>query len=195
MKSSLVAIASFVLIVAVALPASAQTTTIPVKPTPPQDSVKRVEERKVRIKTKLDAVQTRRIADRCVAAQTKIQQIIDKSGKKTDQNQKAYEAYMDRLNELDKNLSDNGVKSTELLQQIAVVKEKYAALASATSTYQSALSDSKTLDCKADPTAFKAAVEDARAQTLVIKQSQKDLLQYIRLTLKPTLENLKKTAR
>jgi DNA repair exonuclease SbcCD ATPase subunit len=183
--------AAFTLVFISVVPVYAQTNSTSVS----QEVFKRIEERKTRLKTKLDSAQTKRLTERCTAAQDKIQQIIDKSVKKNDDAQKTYEAYINRLQELDQKLADNGTKSTELLQEIATLKEKYAALASASSTFQNALSDGKTLDCKKDPTAFKAAVDDARSQAEIIKKTRQDLWQYVHQKVIPTLETLKHTVR
>lgn len=147
----------------------------------------RLEERKTRLKTKLTAAESQRLSAKCQAAQQKIGSFTNGGRQALPQ----YQAYVDKIEQLEQVLGSNGTKSSDLLAEVAGLKEKYQAINKAVSDLNQAVEDLKSMDCKQDPAAFKASLEDARSLAVQVNKAQADFLQYIAQTVKPTLQSLK----
>lgn len=192
---------AFIVALAVPLSASAQpqndkpaikaanVNSIPSSST--TDIKTRSDERKARLKTKLDAATQKNISGKCVSAQAKLKMVSAKLRQTNENYLPKYEAFILKSEKLELSLSNSGVKSTDLLNQIGQAKLKYEAVKTAATALQASVDDASELDCKADPTSFKAAVDDARLQSKALTDAKQDLTKYARTTLKSTLQAIK----
>lgn len=192
---------AFIVALAVPLSASAQpqndkpaikaanVNSIPSSST--TDIKTRSDERKARLKTKLDAATQKNISGKCVSAQAKLKMVSAKLRQTNENYLPKYEAFIQKSEKLELSLSNSGVKSTDLLNQIGQAKLKYEAVKTAATALQASVDDASELDCKADPTSFKAAVDDARLQSKALTDAKQDLTKYARTTLKSTLQAIK----
>lgn len=151
----------------------------------------RTEERKARLKIKLDAAASQRLSGRCVAAQAKLKVVSAKLRETNDKYLPKYDAFIQRAEKLELSLSQDGVKSSELLGQIGEAKIKYETVKTAAAKLQVSLDDAVSMDCKADPIGFKATVEDARAESKVLTDAKQDLTKFARTNIKTTLQAVK----
>lgn len=152
---------------------------------------KRVDERKARLKTRLDATTKQRLATKCTPAQQKLSEFRGRVTKNDQAYLGKYDAFIKRLEKLEAKLDEEGIKSSELLNQVGELKVKYQALVDAIENMKTSVEDAKSVDCKTDPEGFKAALDDARTQAEAVKSARGDLENYIKTTLKPTIQALK----
>lgn len=160
-------------------------------PTSPAELKSRIDERKARLKTKLDAAASQRISGRCVAAQAQLGVVSAKLRQANENYLPKYELYLQKVEKLEIELADGGIKSTELLNQISKAKKRYEIAKAEAARLQASLDDAAAMDCKADTVGFKAAVDDARASTKLLTDAKQDLTKYVRTTLKTTLHAVK----
>lgn len=151
----------------------------------------RTEERKTRLKTKLDAASTQKLSGKCVSAQAKLKVVSAKLRQTNEKYLPKYEEFIQKAEKLELSLSDDGVKSSELLLQIGQAKTKYEAVKTAAAKLQTSLDDTVAMDCKADPAGFKSAVDDARAEAKLLTDAKQDLTKFARTNLKTTLQSVK----
>lgn len=151
----------------------------------------RINERKAAIKTKLTNAEIQKLVSKCSPSQVKINTFIEGRFKNDTPYQAKYEAYIKRLENVSAKLKQNNIDTTEIDAQIVVLKQKYETFKTAVASFKVAVTDAKAIDCKTDPTGFKASLEDARAKAAVVKQANKDLETYARTTVKATLEKIK----
>jgi hypothetical protein len=151
----------------------------------------RTEERKARLKTKLDTATSQKIAGRCVAAQAKLKVVSAKLRETNDKYLPKYDEFIKKVETAEFELSNTGIKSSELLNQIGEAKKKYEAVKASAEKLQTSVDDASELDCKADPVGFKAAVDDARAEAKLLTEAKQELTKYARTTLKTTLQGVK----
>lgn len=174
--------------IGLAIPVHAQNASQDVGSQTPEQ---RIEARKQRLQTNLDSAATKRIADRCKGAQTKLAATAEKVAANNGDVLAKYEGYITRVTALEQTLASNNVKSSDLLAQLGTLKQKYETLDSAVANLKIAIDDAKTVNCTENPAGFKAAVDDARAQAKTVKQARVDLRQFVITALKPTLTSLK----
>lgn len=153
----------------------------------------RVQERKALMKTKLTNTEIQKLVSKCGPSQVKINTFLEGRFKNDTPYQAKYEAYIKRLENLSAKLKLNNTDTTELDAQIVILKQKYETFKTSVTSFRTAVSDTKTIDCKTDPTGFKASLDEARTKALAVKQANLDLETYARTTIKATLEKIKAT--
>jgi chromosome segregation ATPase len=129
----------------------------------------RLEARKAALKTKLTAAETLRIKNKCATAQGNLSSVRGRiKGIETSRAQ-VYDNLTDRLTKLSSRLSDQGVDVATLNSEITELKAKITTFETDLAAYKQAVTDLAAMDCKSDPTAFKASLDAARtAQTQVL---------------------------
>ena len=153
----------------------------------------RVEEYKKTLKEALTTAVKTRIMERCVAAQAIVKTKITNNSAITTARTAAYNEVVKDLQAIVTKAASatNPADTTTLQANITVLQTKITTFTTANTTYQQALTDLSVLDCKTDPTAFKAALEVARTDQLAVLTSAKDIRTYLTGTVKDTLKELK----
>lgn len=151
----------------------------------------RLENYKKNLKEALTATLKARIVERCVAAQAIVKGRVTSNDAITIARETAYDEIIGNLQSVVTTASEQNVDVTALQANISVLQAKIVSFKAANSTYHQALSDLGAVDCKTDPTAFKGALEAARADQLAIFTSAKDIRSYLNDTVKVTLKALK----
>lgn len=132
-----------------------------------------------------------RIAERCVAAQAIVKIKTTNNGKVTTVRTAAYDEIVTDLEAVSTAAAAKGADVTALNASIALLKTKVTTFKTANTAYQQALSDLAALDCKTDPTAFKAALEVARSDQLAVFNAAKDIRTHLTTIIKPALQVVK----
>jgi len=151
----------------------------------------RLEAEKKNLKEALTEAIKTRIAGRCVAAQAIVKGKLKNNGVISTTRTSLYDDVVTNLQALVTAAKAKNVDVTELQTEITTLQAKIASFKAVNTTYQQALADLSALDCKTDPTAFKAALEAARADQLAVFNSAKDIRTYLNDTVKVTLKALK----
>ena len=151
----------------------------------------RSEERKTRLKTRLDNAQFKRLSVSCSGAQGKLGASISRFENSDKPYRAKYDNYLQRLEKLQARLKQNNIDTTKLDGEITTLKEKIQTLKSAIDTFTQSVKDAKAIDCKSDTTGFRAALDDAKNNAVAIRAARADLEKYARETIKATIEELK----
>lgn len=156
-----------------------------------QPQADRLKARIARLNIKLTAAEASKLKTKCVAAQgiVKTQEIKVNSG--ITARSKAYDELLDHLDKLITKLKSANVATTDLEAERTALKTKIDTFKKDLTTYKVALSDVQAQGCLADPTAFKAALEDARTARKTVADDAAGIRSYVNDTVKPTLKTLK----
>ena len=152
---------------------------------------KRLEDNKAKLKSKLDEAAKKRISNKCKAAQGVVKGAETSADSINTNRKKAYSKITDAVQKLVDRLKAQGKDTTEVESALVTAKQKAEALSSAMTTYQQTLSDLRSMDCVADPTAFAATLDTARTQREAVKTAATDLRTYLSVTLKGAVNKLK----
>ena len=95
------------------------------------------------------------------------------------------------LNKLQTKLSGQGVDTTQLAAEITALKEKIDTFNNDLGAYRETLSDIANMDCEADPSAFKASLDQARESLKKVHADAVDIRTYVKDTIKPTLQTIR----
>lgn len=151
----------------------------------------RLAKRKAELKTKLDALKTTRIKKLCKASQGNLSSISGRiKGLETSRSH-VYANLVQRLTKLGQILKDKGVDTAELDAQITELNTKIETFNTDLEAYKLAVSDLAAMDCAADPTAFQASLETARAARAKTAEDAMAIRTYLSDTIKPTLKDLR----
>lgn len=151
----------------------------------------RLEGYKKLLKETMSATAKARIAERCVAAQAQVKVKITHNSTTSKIRTDAYDKFVTDLEALSVAAKVKGANITTLQTSIAELKIKIVAFKTSNTTYQQSLSDLSILDCKTDPTSFKAALEVARANQTSVYAASQAVRSYLTSTVKPAIEAIK----
>lgn len=175
--------------------AQVETTTTDVPTTTATDDsagrVTRLEAYKKSLKEALTAAAKARIIERCVAAQVMVKTKVTNNAATTTARTNAYDAIVKSLQSVVTAGKAKNIDVSELEAEITAMQAKIVTFQTANTAFQQALTDVGALDCKTDPTAFKAALETARTDQVAVFTSAKDIRTYLNDTVKATLQALK----
>lgn len=157
------------------------------EPTDKRSAKERIEEHKKELKEKLTEIEQQKIKTKCKTAQAALSSLHTRVNESVTTRTKAYQKLTDRLNKLVDKLKTAGVDITELEAEITALSAKIDTYKTDLANYRQALSDLKSIDCTTDPTAFKAALEAARAKRETLSKTVQDIRTYVKGTIKPTL--------
>ncbi len=150
----------------------------------------RLTQRKTQLKTRLTAAQQARIKNRCKATQGLLVS-FDARIKTVESNRvNAYDTILDHLNSLTTRVGDKA-DTTDLQAQIAVLNSKVEAFKTDFTAYRQAVEDLHTMDCGADPAAFQASLESAKASQAQLRTEVMDIRAHITDMIKPALAALR----
>lgn len=151
----------------------------------------RLEKRKTELKTRLDAAKLARVKKLCKASQGNLSSISGRiKGLETSRSH-VYANLVDRLTKLSGLIKDKGVDTAELDAQITQISTLIEAFNTDLAAYKLAVSDLAAMDCAADPTAFQASLEAARAARAKTADDAAAIRTYLSDTIKPTLKELR----
>ncbi len=159
----------------------------PAQPAAQTTLQQRLEERKNKLKPRLNAAETKRFQQRCKPAQPALKQAADKVRASLPQRHKAYEAANTQLSKLIGKLDVQGVDTAQLKSQQAELNAKISQYKNDMAAYQQALDDLAAMDCPADAAGFKASLESARGLRQGLDRLSADTRTYITETIKPAL--------
>jgi chromosome segregation ATPase len=151
----------------------------------------RSEERKNRLKIRLDNAQAQRLSAKCGAAQGKLNYQVARFENSDKPYRAKYDNYIQKLEKLQARLKQNNIDTAKLEGEIAILKQKNQVLKTAVDQFVLAVNDAKAIDCKNDPTGFRAALDEAKTAGTNLKAARIDLEKYARETIKATIEELK----
>lgn len=158
-----------------------------------QELRKRVQDRVSSLKIKLSAADQARIKAKCKAAQGVTTSLSKKADNLDTKRTEVYGAIIARLSTLEGKLQKQGVDITKLQSEIDVLKTKKTTFDTDFTAYKQAVADASGLDCTTDPTAFQASIQAARTAQEKVRTDSKDIRTYVTQTIKPTLEQIKKS--
>jgi len=148
----------------------------------------RIEAYKKNLKETLTTTAKTRITDRCVAAQALVKTKSASTLTASSARVTTYATIADELQTVADSANSKGADVLPLEDSIKVLKVKITAFQNASTTYQQGLNDLAALDCKVDPTAFKAALETARTAQASVLTSAKDIKTYLSTDIKTELK-------
>lgn len=151
----------------------------------------RIEERKNRLQTRLDSGQFARISERCSGAQGKLSSLVVRFENSDKPYRVKYENYLRKLETLQIRLDQKDIDTAQLDANIVALEEKIQSLKTSVDQYVQSVNDAKAVDCKNDPTGFRAALDDAKNYAAALKAARADLETYARETIKTTIEQVK----
>jgi chromosome segregation ATPase len=153
----------------------------------------RLQKRKDELKIKLTTVEQKRLQTRCKGGQGAVKSLQAKiNGTETSRNQ-VYSNLVDRLNNLQSKLDTKGADTAELKVEITALQTQIDTFKTDLATYKQTIADLVDMDCAADPTSFKASLEDARTQLKKVRDDGIAIKAYVNDTIKPTLTKIRAT--
>lgn len=151
----------------------------------------RLEEAKRKFEDKINDAKEKRVAAACVAAQTKVASVIEKTQNFQTRHTEVHQKWLTKLTDLSARINLAGIDTTTLdgyVQELnALVSQNSSDLVS----YVAGLEDVSSVDCEADATGFYSALQEARAARSLVIDDTKDVLTYIRENIKTELQNIK----
>jgi hypothetical protein len=135
----------------------------------------RLESRKAEFTTTLTATEQTRLKTRCVAAQNLITTLKTRNEDLVANRKQIHTDMLDRLKAITAKLDSTDVNVAELITETEALRVDIAAFDAIILQYTQAVSDLSEMDCKSDPTAFKASLEAARATRSQLATSAKDI--------------------
>jgi hypothetical protein len=157
-----------------------------------KDLASRLQKRKDELKTKLNAVEQQRIKTKCTNSQGKLSSVAGKVNGIETSRTEVYGGLVARLSLLSSRLQNQGVDNTALQTTIDGLKAKIDVFNTDLATYKQAVTDLRAMDCVADPVAYKASLDAARAALVKLQEDAKAVRAYVTDTVKPTLAQIRK---
>lgn len=162
--------------------------------TPEQRKAKvdaRIKEAKEKMTAKVSAQESKKIASVCKSAQTKIEKLQANIANIVDNRQEKYTKISTKLADVSAKLKAAGADTTELETAIAGMETKVTEVNTTIEAYNTSLSDLASMDCEADPSGFKAALDQARSQRTDTVLMTGTVKIYVNETIKPILQSLR----
>ncbi len=171
----------------------AQSTTETQQPTAEDKAalLKRLEERKAALKTKLTNAEQLRLKSKCKASQGNLSSLKGRINGIETSRTNVYRELVERLTKLSGKLKEKGADTSQLDSQISELKTKIDSFNSDLASYKEAVSDLAAMDCVQDPTAFKASLDTARTARQKVSDDAAAIKAYVKDTIKPTLQQLR----
>lgn len=151
----------------------------------------RIKSRISSLKITINNAQKAKIAERCTAAQNKLDALKKKLNNAHSNRTQAYSGVSTRLTALSEKLKAQGIDTTTLDTDIKALNTKVETFNTDLAAYTQAIEDAIAVDCKTDPTAFQASLEAARKQLDVVRTDAQAITDYVKNTIKPLLETLR----
>lgn len=152
----------------------------------------RLQKRKDTLKTRLTAAQQVRLRARCQAAQTLVTTLSEKVESIQKKRVNAHDRVQDHLTILRDKLGDQA-DTTKLQAAMEELQRRTDAVEAKLASYSQALVDLRQMNCTADPTGFKASLDEARTLRIELVQDVADIRKFIQDSLKPELQVIKQS--
>jgi hypothetical protein len=156
---------------------------------------KRVENDKKNLKETVTDDEKKHISDKCVSAQEIVKKKQDDNNAAETSHLEIYNTIVTNLQALSTTLASKGVAVKTLNIEIASLQLTIKNYIADDSAYKQALNDLALLDCKTDPVAFKATLEDARTKQKIVLSDAVAIRSYLSNTIKTTLVAIKDTVK
>ena len=169
------------------------TSTKTSSETKPDNSTleQRIQKHKDELKAKLTTLQEDRIKLKCKASQGVVKIVGDRVNSGYPVRANAYKELQNKLTDIIAKLKAANIDSATLEQEQATLTTMAQTVKDDVTAYKQELSDLNAMDCTADPTGFKAALETARATHDKLIKDTADLKTYVHDTIKPTLQQIR----
>lgn len=151
----------------------------------------RVAKYKAGYKARLTFSQQARLKLRCKAAQGKVASLTGRIKGIETSRDTVYKNILERLDSLQTRLQQKDIDTTDLQVDIANLRLKIDGFKTDLAAYQQTVTDLSAIDCTADPTAFRAALEAARTARQKVADDTKGIHTYLTVNLKQTLSKLR----
>lgn len=156
-----------------------------------QAALDRIQERKEELKTKLTAAKEERIQARCQSAQGKLSSLSGRiTGLETSRTQ-VYANLMNRLSNVQDRLQAQGVDTAALDANIQQLQTKINAFNTSLQSYKTIIGDVTVGECADDAEGFQASIDAARAALKDMREQSTDIREYLKGTIKTTLQTLR----
>ena len=170
----------------------AQTLALDAHVTAQQSNLQqRVEQYQTKLQNQPTQGDLNKLKLRCDVAQEKLKGIGTKTGTIQEKRIAVYDSINKSLTDLTAALKAKNVAATELESQSKELKAKTDTFAADIAAYKQAVDDAASSDCKNDPLALKAALEDARTYHTKLTQEVADIRTYINNVIKVTLKQVR----
>lgn len=147
----------------------------------------RIAQRKQERQTNLDEKATKRVQDRCVRTQNKIRSISKSYTDSSDNRNNVYRKIDAKLWMTIGSLKLVNQDTFKLEQQRLELAKKVQAFDNGSAQMRQALGDAAAINCASDPNGFMALIETVRQYNAQIRESFKDIKNYVVDQIKPTL--------
>jgi len=158
---------------------------------PAQTIEERQAKRRERITSTLTRKESEKLTARCKAAQVITANVTNRVEKVAETRVNKYNQLTSKLQSLSGRVAANGVDTTNLdaeIQEAQVLIDDFVALME---DHKMAIEDTSQIDCQADPSGFKLALEDARAQRKELKTAATAIKDQIKNGVKTELQNIR----
>lgn len=147
----------------------------------------RVAQRKQERQTNLDEKAAKRVQDRCVRTQNKIRSTSKTYTDSSDNRNNVYRKIDAKLWITIGSLKLSNQDTFKLEQQRLELAKKVEAFDNSSAQMRQALDDASAINCASDPNGFMALIETTRQYNAQIRESFKDIKNYVVDQIKPTL--------
>lgn len=151
----------------------------------------RLEKNKTKYAIKLTTADQARLKLKCKTAQIKGKVLVSVIVKNNINRTATYTKISTSLDTLIPRLKDADFDTKTLEANKLELQKKITAYSTDLTAYKTQLSDMNEMDCVTDPTGFKAALEAAREQRVLVAKDATEIRTYAETTLKTTLKEVK----
>ena len=190
-------IIALILMVACATSVGAQSTTT--RGTTSQDvrlKMDRQEVKRMEVRQKVQELKARAsstVDKRCNNLTDRIDKRLSHFGAMHDRHLKVYEMHKEKLAQIEEKLSGEGIDTATLKANLSVLDSKLEKFTNDRAKVQAALQNTKNFTCGESEGQFKSAVQAVRDAQRVVAADAKDIHEFIQITLKRNIVELRTT--
>lgn len=151
----------------------------------------RINARKTELKTNLNTAKQAKIKTKCQASQSLINKLSEKASAAKSSRDEIYNNMTKNATKLSDRLKESGQDTTKLDANIAELNTLIDKFKLDLKDMRQAAQDLTDMDCKTDPSGFYTSLEGLRAKRELVAQDSAAIKDYIKNTLKPTLQEIK----
>mgnify|MGYP000331871394 CR=1 FL=1 len=140
---------------------------------------------------KLEEVKSKRISERCKAAQGKVTSLKARVNKVVANRRKVYLEIGQKFDTLITRLKTANVDTTKLETAREDIKTELAKLEDSMTNYENVLSDIESMDCVSDPSGFQAALDEARVLQKDLREQAQSFRDFVSTELKQLIQEAK----
>ncbi len=153
----------------------------------------RQQARKEKFSIKLEAKEENSLKGKCRSVQVRLANIQRQIGTLQTVRFRVYSNIQTHLEKLVEKLDARGADTTTLKANIEELHTMVDAFNTDVEEVKVAIDDMIAMDCEADPTGFKAALEEARASHVALKKQSTQIRTYIHETIKQTIKTIRES--